>query len=45
MFVAFYTDSYFSVDGEMLLYFILRVEVFEIQNWFEFKLVWNLGKI
>jgi hypothetical protein len=24
------------------LYFIVRVEVVEIQIWFEFKLVWNL---
>jgi hypothetical protein len=24
------------------LYFIVRVEVVEIQIWFEFELVWNL---
>jgi hypothetical protein len=29
---------------EMLLYFIVRVEVVEIQIWFEFKLVCNLQK-
>jgi hypothetical protein len=29
---------------EVLLYFIVRVEVNEIQIWFEFKLVCNLQK-
>jgi hypothetical protein len=29
---------------EVLLYFIVRVEVIEIQIWFEFKLVCNLQK-
>jgi hypothetical protein len=29
---------------EMLLYFIVRVEVTKIQIWFEFKLVYNLQK-
>jgi hypothetical protein len=27
---------------EVLLYFIVWVEVIKIQIWFEFKLVWNL---
>jgi hypothetical protein len=31
----------FSLGGEVLLYFIVQVEVIEIQIWFEFKLVWN----
>jgi hypothetical protein len=31
MFVAFYVDAYFSMGGEVLLYFIMRVEVVEIQ--------------
>jgi hypothetical protein len=30
---------HFSLCGEVLLYFIVRVEVVEIQIWFEFKLV------
>jgi hypothetical protein len=30
------------LGGEVLLYFIVRVEVIKIQIWFEFKLVWNL---
>jgi hypothetical protein len=42
MFVAFHDDAYFSLGGEVLLYFIVRVEVIEIQISFEFKLVWNL---
>jgi hypothetical protein len=42
MFVAFDADAYFSLGGEVLLYFILWVEVIEIQIWFEFQLVWNL---
>jgi hypothetical protein len=33
----------FLVD-EVLLYFIVRVEVVEIQIWFEFKLICNLQK-
>jgi hypothetical protein len=45
MFVAFHADAYFSLGGEVLLYFILRVEVVKIQICFEFKLVWNLEKI
>jgi hypothetical protein len=32
------------LDDEVLLYFIVRVEVVEIQIWFEFKLVCNLQK-
>jgi hypothetical protein len=44
MFVAFHADAYFSLGGEVLLYFIERVEVIGIQLWFEFKLVWNLEK-
>jgi hypothetical protein len=31
MFVAFYADAYFSLGGEVLLYFIVRVEVVKIQ--------------
>jgi hypothetical protein len=30
MFVAFHADAYFSIGGEELLYFIVRVEVIEI---------------
>ncbi len=30
------------LGDEVLLYFIVRVEVVEIQIWFEFKLVCNL---
>jgi hypothetical protein len=45
MFVAFYADAYFSVGGKVLLYFIVWVEVIEIEIWFEFKLVQNLEKI
>jgi hypothetical protein len=45
MFIAFNADAYFSLGGEVLLYFIMRVEVIEIQIWFEFKLVWNLENI
>jgi hypothetical protein len=44
MFVVFHVDAYFSFGGEVLLYFIVRVEVVKIQIWFEFKLVWNLEK-
>jgi hypothetical protein len=32
------------LGDEVLLYFIMRVEVVEIQIWFEFKLVCNLQK-
>jgi hypothetical protein len=32
------------LGAEVLLYFIVRVEVIEIQIWFEFKLVCNLQK-
>jgi hypothetical protein len=32
MFVAFHADAYFSLGGEVLLYFIVWVEVFEIVN-------------
>jgi hypothetical protein len=45
MFAAFHVDGYFSLSGEVLLYFIERVEVIEIQIWFEFKLVQNLEMI
>jgi hypothetical protein len=31
MFVVFYADAYFSMGGEVLLYFIVQVEVIEIQ--------------
>jgi hypothetical protein len=31
MFIAFYADAYFSMGGEVLLYFIVRVEVIKIQ--------------
>jgi hypothetical protein len=32
------------LDDELLLYFIVRVEVIKIQIWFEFKLVCSLQK-
>jgi hypothetical protein len=32
MFVACYVDAYFSLGGEVLLYFIVRVEVIEVVN-------------
>jgi hypothetical protein len=32
------------LGDEVLLYFIMRVEVVKIQIWFEFKLVCNLQK-
>jgi hypothetical protein len=38
MFVTFHVDVYFSLGGELLLYFIVRVEVIEIVNLIEFKL-------
>jgi hypothetical protein len=31
MFDVFHADAYFSMGGEVLLYFIVRVEVIEIQ--------------
>jgi hypothetical protein len=31
MFVAFHANAYFSVSGEVLMNFIVRVEVMEIQ--------------
>jgi hypothetical protein len=45
MFVAFQADAYFSLGCEVLLHFIVWVEVIEIQIQFEFKLVWHLEKI
>jgi hypothetical protein len=35
---------YIFLSDEELLYFIVRVEVAEIQIWFEFKLVYSLQK-
>jgi hypothetical protein len=32
------------LGDEVLLYFIVQIEVVEIQIWFEFKLVCNLQK-
>jgi hypothetical protein len=32
------------LGDEVLLYFIVRIEVIKIQIWFEFKLVCNLQK-
>jgi hypothetical protein len=32
MFVVFHADAYFSLGGEVLLYFIVRVEVTKIVN-------------
>jgi hypothetical protein len=32
MFDAFHVDAYFSLGGELLLYFIVQVEVIEIVN-------------
>jgi hypothetical protein len=32
MFVIFYADAYFSLGGEVVLYFIMRVKVIEILN-------------
>jgi hypothetical protein len=32
----------FSWSDELLLYFIVRVQVVEIQIWFDFKLICNL---
>jgi hypothetical protein len=39
MVVAFYAGAYFSLGSGVLLYFIVQVEVIEIQSWFEFKLM------
>jgi hypothetical protein len=39
MIVAFHADTYFSMGGEVLLYFIVQLEVVKIQIWIEFKLV------
>jgi hypothetical protein len=30
MFIAFHADAYFSLGGEVLLYFIVWVEVYKI---------------
>jgi hypothetical protein len=30
MFIAFHADAYFSLGGEVLLYFIVQVEVYKI---------------
>jgi hypothetical protein len=35
-------SQHIFLGDEALLYFIVRVEVVEIQIWFEFKLVYNL---
>jgi hypothetical protein len=32
MFVAFHVDAYFSLGGEVLLYFTMQEEVIEILN-------------
>jgi hypothetical protein len=45
MFIALHANAYFSVGGEVFLYFIVRVEVVKIQIWFELKLVQNLEKV
>jgi hypothetical protein len=37
--IAFHAGAYFYLGGGVLLYFIVRVEVIEIQIWFEFKLI------
>jgi hypothetical protein len=39
MVVAFYVGAKFSLGGGVLLYFIVRVEVIEIQFWLEIKLI------
>jgi hypothetical protein len=31
MFTTFHADAYFSLGGEVVLYFIVQVEVIEIQ--------------
>jgi hypothetical protein len=31
MFATFHADAYFSLGGEVVLYFIVQVEVIEIQ--------------
>jgi hypothetical protein len=45
MFVAFHDDAYFSFGGEVLLYFIVRVEVIEIVNliWIQIGLEFRKG--
>jgi hypothetical protein len=43
MFVAF-MPLHILLCGEVLPYFIVRVEVIEIQIWIEFKLLCNLKK-
>jgi hypothetical protein len=45
MVVALHAGAYFYLRGGVLLYFIVWVEVIEIQIWFAFKLVQNLEKI
>jgi hypothetical protein len=45
IFVAFNAGAFFYLHAGVLLYFIVRVEVIEIQIWFEFKLIQNLEKI
>jgi hypothetical protein len=42
MVVAFHAGTYFYLGGGVLLYFIVWVEVIEIQIWFEIKMIWNL---
>jgi hypothetical protein len=44
MFVAFHADAYFSLGGEVLLYFILfyKWELFKVQIYFEFKCICEL---
>jgi hypothetical protein len=39
MVVVFHASAYFYLGGGVLLYFIVRVEVIEIQIWFEIKLI------
>jgi hypothetical protein len=45
MFDAFYADAYFSLCGEVLLYFSVRVEVIEIINliWIQIGLEFRKG--
>jgi hypothetical protein len=42
LFVVFHAGAYFPLCCEVFLYFIVRVEVIEIQIWIEFKLVCKL---
>jgi hypothetical protein len=37
MFVAFHADAYFSMGGELLLYFLVQVEFVKIQIGLEFR--------